>query len=64
MEDICVLCGVIVPEGRMICPHCENDLTEAEKRYEQILPDMKQEAAGQSKWNFWRGKYGRKTSTK
>lgn len=23
MEDRCVICGDIIPEGRMICPHCE-----------------------------------------
>ena len=23
MEDRCVTCGVIVPEGRQVCPNCE-----------------------------------------
>lgn len=23
MEDRCVCCGTIVPEGRMVCPMCE-----------------------------------------
>lgn len=23
MEDRCVCCGAIVPEGRMVCPQCE-----------------------------------------
>ncbi len=23
MEDYCVCCGAIVPEGRMVCPQCE-----------------------------------------
>lgn len=23
-EDRCVCCGEIVPEGRMVCPYCEN----------------------------------------
>ena len=23
MEDYCVACGAIVPEGRMVCPMCE-----------------------------------------
>ena len=22
-EDICVSCGEIIPEGRMVCPNCE-----------------------------------------
>jgi len=23
MEDRCVMCGEIIPEGRMVCPVCE-----------------------------------------
>lgn len=23
MEDRCVCCGAIIPEGRMVCPQCE-----------------------------------------
>lgn len=23
MEDRCLICGDVIPEGRMICPHCE-----------------------------------------
>lgn len=23
MEDHCVCCGAVVPEGRMVCPQCE-----------------------------------------
>ena len=23
MEDRCVCCGAVVPEGRMVCPQCE-----------------------------------------
>ena len=60
MEDNCVLCGVIVPEGRMICPRCENDLAEAEARYERILEERIQEASARPKWSFLRKKYGRK----
>lgn len=25
MEDYCVCCGAIVPEGRMVCPQCERN---------------------------------------
>lgn len=25
MEDRCVCCGAIVPEGRMVCPMCEKE---------------------------------------
>lgn len=24
MEDRCVMCGEIIPEGRMVCPACED----------------------------------------
>ena len=23
MEDCCIMCGEIIPEGRMVCPACE-----------------------------------------
>lgn len=23
-ENRCVVCGAIIPEGRMVCPSCEN----------------------------------------
>ena len=23
MEDHCIFCGDVIPEGRMVCPHCE-----------------------------------------
>lgn len=26
-EDRCVMCGEIVPEGRMVCPCCEREVT-------------------------------------
>lgn len=26
MEDLCVYCGKVVPEGRQVCPTCERDL--------------------------------------
>lgn len=25
MEDRCVCCGAIIPEGRMVCPQCEKE---------------------------------------
>ena len=24
MEDKCVICNDVIPEGRMVCPQCEN----------------------------------------
>ena len=28
MENRCVCCGAIIPEGRMVCPICEMDADE------------------------------------
>ena len=56
MDNVCILCGIMVPEGRMICPHCENDLSEAEKQYEQTLSEKKEAASAHPKWRFWRKK--------
>ena len=32
MDNTCVCCGAIVPEGRMICPICEKYGLEAAER--------------------------------
>lgn len=24
MENRCIICGVVIPEGRQVCPNCEN----------------------------------------
>lgn len=26
MDNTCIFCGEIVPEGRMLCPNCEAEL--------------------------------------
>ena len=28
MENNCIVCGVVIPEGRQVCPNCENDIKE------------------------------------
>lgn len=28
MTDRCIVCGDLVPEGRMICPSCSGEITE------------------------------------
>lgn len=28
MENRCVCCGEIIPEGRMVCPNCEEEAKE------------------------------------
>ena len=42
MDERCICCGEIIPEGRMVCPqceykylHCENP--KAVKKYKKIL---------------------------
>ncbi len=25
MEDRCIMCGEVIPEGRMVCPSCEKN---------------------------------------
>lgn len=30
MEDRCIMCGAIVPEGRMVCPDCEAAVSRGE----------------------------------
>ena len=27
MVDMCVCCGEVIPEGRMVCPQCEKIIT-------------------------------------
>lgn len=64
MDDKCLLCGVTVPEGRMLCPYCENDLSEAERNYEQTLAEKIEAASGQHRWQFWLGKNKKEKSQK
>lgn len=43
MEDRCIFCGEIIPEGRMICLDCEFALTGKIKGYEECTSiDIKQ----------------------
>lgn len=32
MDNYCVCCGALVPEGRMVCPKCEAEADERLKR--------------------------------
>lgn len=31
MEDRCICCGEVIPEGRMVCPNCEAGLGKEEE---------------------------------
>lgn len=38
MENKCVFCGEIIPEGRQVCPNCEKRVTESSlKTVKKIL---------------------------
>lgn len=37
MENRCVCCGEIIPEGRMVCPNCENREETREKGMKGVL---------------------------
>lgn len=42
MDNTCVCCGEIIPEGRMVCPNCENafiDNVEFRIDYNLIIPN-------------------------
>ena len=28
MENRCIICGAVIPEGRQVCPNCENGKTQ------------------------------------
>lgn len=34
MEDRCICCGEIIPEGRQVCPMCEGGRNETNEREE------------------------------
>ena len=39
--DHCVSCGAIIPEGRMVCPMCENDRREIKMSLIEKLQTIK-----------------------
>ena len=32
-EERCVICGAIIPEGRQVCPLCDQDMKYAPKQF-------------------------------
>ena len=38
MENRCVCCGAIIPEGRMVCPMCEMSATTASIMFAPSTP--------------------------
>ena len=36
-EDICVVCGQIIPEGRIICPNCERKQDKKEDASKMLI---------------------------
>ena len=41
MEDRCICCGEIIPEGRFVCIACEYKSLELAKKKEAKLPTIK-----------------------
>lgn len=41
MENRCVCCGEIIPEGRQVCPSCESGRFSEKERIEQFSTLMK-----------------------
>lgn len=41
MDNRCIFCGEIIPEGRQVCPMCEKLQTETTKaeRFDDVLHD-------------------------
>ena len=37
MEDRCVCCGTVIPEGTMVCPNCFVNRKQIQTNYERIL---------------------------
>lgn len=35
MDNRCVICGAIIPEGRQVCPNCEKRVENQTKEREQ-----------------------------
>lgn len=50
MENLCVMCGCIIPEGRLVCPVCEDRLKNTPD-YEIAIPKRKRRW-----WERWSDK--------
>jgi predicted nucleic acid-binding Zn ribbon protein len=37
MEERCIVCGAIIPEGRQICPNCEKAVSRKEGRVKRMI---------------------------
>ena len=40
MENYCVICGDVIPEGRMACPNCEKKVDknyQKDREFEQLI---------------------------
>lgn len=43
MEDLCFVCGAIIPEGRMVCRRCEVMAEEQEELLRMIQREKRRE---------------------
>ncbi|MBO7423261.1 MAG: DUF2116 family Zn-ribbon domain-containing protein [Oscillospiraceae bacterium] len=39
MEDRCVVCGAVIPEGRQICPRCEAEVPRPKEKRKRTATD-------------------------
>lgn len=39
MENACICCGAIIPEGRQVCPMCEKATCETKNKRKKIIWD-------------------------
>ena len=37
-DNHCIMCGAVIPEGRLVCPICEAIVSEEPSRLPYILP--------------------------
>ena len=44
MDNLCVMCGAVIPEGRQACPHCEASVYETTNRIMSKVNDEVEQA--------------------
>lgn len=52
MDMVCVCCGAYVPEGRMVCPECENGRTPQKSKAEEQGTTMEKAEEASGLWTF------------
>ena len=42
LANVCISCGRLIPEGRMVCPLCEKNFLKSDEVLEQLWEDIKE----------------------